>query len=199
MQPDKNEYPNVYIHPTAIVESGSSIGIGCKFWHFNHIMPQVIIGENCQFGQNIFIASHTKIGKNVKVQNNVSIYEGLEISDDVFIGPSVVFTNIKNPRSFINRKNQYKKTLINTGVTIGANATIICGIEIGEYAFIGAGALVSKNVKPYSLVVGNPSKHIGWVSKYGHRLEFNSEGLAICPESKERYVINEAGDGIKQI
>lgn len=185
------ENKNIYIHPTAIIDDGASIGDGTKIWHFSHIMPNCTIGDNCNIGQNVVISPKVILGKNVKVQNNVSIYTGVICDDDVFLGPSMVFTNVINPRSAVNRQNQYLQTHVGKGATIGANATIVCGHDIGEYAFIGAGAVVTKYVEPYALVVGNPSKQIGWMSEYGHRLEFNEEGIAICPESNESYVLKD--------
>ena len=180
-----------FAHETAVIDQDCQIGQGTKIWHFSHIMPNCMIGEECNIGQNVVVSPDVILGKNVKVQNNVSIYTGVVCEDDVFLGPSMVFTNIKNPRSAIIRKEQYAKTLIKKGASIGANSTIICGIEIGEYALIGAGAVVTKDIEPYALVVGNPSKQIGWVSEYGHRLNFNSEGLAQCPESNDGYKLIE--------
>lgn len=174
-------------HATAVIDEGCKIGKGAKIWHFSHIMPNCVIGENCNIGQNVVISPEVVLGKNVKVQNNVSIYTGVTCADDVFLGPSMVFTNVINPRSAVNRKSQYAKTHVGKGATIGANATIVCGHDIGEYAFIGAGAVVTKTVPAYALVVGNPAKQIGWMSEYGHRLEFDKEGIATCPESKEKY------------
>ena len=182
---------NIFIHPTAIIDEGASIGNGTKIWHFSHIMPDCTIGDNCNIGQNVVISPKVILGKNVKVQNNVSIYTGVICDDDVFLGPSMVFTNVINPRSAVNRQSQYLQTHVGKGATIGANATIVCGHDIGEYAFIGAGAVITKYVKPYALVVGNPAKQIGWMSEYGHRLEFNEEGIAICPESNEGYVLKD--------
>lgn len=176
-----------FSHETAIIDEGCKIGKGSKIWHFSHIMPNCILGENCNIGQNVVISPEVVLGKNVKVQNNVSIYTGVTCADDVFLGPSMVFTNVINPRSAVNRKNEYAKTHVGKGATIGANATIVCGHDIGEYAFIGAGAVVTKNIQPYSLWVGNPAKQMGWVSEYGHRLQFDKEGIAICIESKEKY------------
>jgi len=178
---------NYYAHPPAVVDEGSEIGTGTKIWHFSHIMPHCKIGENCNIGQNVVISPDVTLGKNVKVQNNVSIYTGVTCEDDVFLGPSMVFTNVINPRSAVNRKNQYLKTLVKRGATIGANSTIVCGIEIGKFAFIGAGAVVTKSVPDYSLVIGNPARQRGWMSEYGHKLLFDKEGIAICPESKEEY------------
>lgn len=176
-----------FAHETAIIESGSVIGNGTKIWHFTHVMADCIIGEGCNLGQNVVISPGVKLGNNVKVQNNVSIYTGVICEDDVFLGPSMVFTNVINPRSSIARKDQYKPTLVDKGATIGANATIICGIRIGRYAFVGAGAVVTRDVAPFALVVGNPARHSGWMSEYGHRLSFDPEGIAVCPESKEKY------------
>jgi UDP-2-acetamido-3-amino-2,3-dideoxy-glucuronate N-acetyltransferase len=176
-----------FAHPTAIIDSGAKIGKGTKIWHFSHVMPDCVIGENCNIGQNVVISPDVVLGNNVKVQNNISIYTGVICEDDVFLGPSMVFTNITNPRSAIIRKHQYAKTLVKKGASIGANSTIVCGHTIGEYAFIGAGAVVTKDVKPYALIVGNPGKQVGWMSEYGHRLQFDDKGIAICPESNERY------------
>jgi UDP-2-acetamido-3-amino-2,3-dideoxy-glucuronate N-acetyltransferase len=178
-----------FAHETAIIDLDSQIGIGTKIWHFSHIMPNCYIGQNCNIGQNVVVSSGVVLGENVKVQNNVSIYTGVVCEDDVFLGPSMVFTNVINPRSAIIRKNQYLKTLVKKGASIGANATIVCGNDIGKYAFVGAGAVVTKEVKDYALVVGNPSKQIGWVSEYGHRLEF-VKGLATCSESNQQYAID---------
>lgn len=180
-----------FSHPTAVIDEGCEIGEGVKIWHFSHIMPGCKIGDGCNIGQNVVISPNVVLGKNVKVQNNVSIYEGVICEDDVFLGPSMVFTNVINPRSAIVRKHQYAKTLVKKGATIGANATIICGNEIGEYAFIGAGAVITKPVPPYALVVGNPAKQIGWMSEYGHRLNFNKEGIAECEESEEKYELKD--------
>ena len=176
-----------FAHETAVIDSNCTIGKGTKIWHFSHIMRHCIIGEECNIGQNVVVSPEVILGRNVKVQNNVSIYTGVICEDDVFLGPSMVFTNVMNPRSAIIRKNEYKKTLVKKGASIGANATIICGNNIGEYSFIGAGAVVTKEVLPYALVVGNPSKQIGWVSEYGHRLHFDENGFATCKESKEKY------------
>jgi len=176
-----------FAHETAVIDEGCEIGHGTKIWHFTHIMTNSKIGENCNIGQNVVVSPDVILGKNVKVQNNVSIYTGVICQDDVFLGPSMVFTNVINPRSAVNRKSEYLKTLVKKGATIGANATIVCGHDIGRFAFIGAGAVVTKEVPDYALVVGNPAHHIGWMSEYGHRLDFNAEGIAICPESKEKY------------
>ena len=175
------------VHPSAIVDEGCKIGKGTKIWHFSHIMPNCVIGENCNIGQNVVISPDVVLGRNVKVQNNVSIYTGVTCADDVFLGPSMVFTNVTNPRSAVNRKSQYAKTHVGKGASIGANATIVCGHDIGDFAFIGAGAVVTKNVPAYSLWVGNPAKQIGWMSEYGHKLQFDEKGIAVCPESKEEY------------
>ncbi len=174
-------------HETAVIDANCDIGNGTKIWHFSHIMPNCRIGANCNIGQNVVISPEVVLGTNVKVQNNVSIYTGVICEDDVFLGPSMVFTNVVNPRSAVNRKNQYLKTVVKKGASIGANATIVCGNTIGEYALIGAGAVVVKEILPYALVVGNPSKQIGWVSEFGHRLTFNEEGMARCSESNEVY------------
>ena len=176
-----------FVHETAVIDEGSKIGKGSKIWHFSHIMTGAEIGENCNIGQNVVVSPGVKLGKNVKVQNNVSIYTGVICEDDVFLGPSMVFTNIINPRSAVIRKDQYVKTLVEKGASIGANSTIICGNKIGKYSFIGAGAVVTKDVKPYALVVGNPARQTGWMSEFGHKLSFDSSGIATCPESAERY------------
>lgn len=180
---------NYYAHPTAIVDEGCEIGDGTKIWHFSHIMPNCRLGENCNIGQNVVISPDVILGKNVKVQNNVSIYTGVTCDDDVFLGPSMVFTNVINPRSAVNRKSEYLKTHVGKGASIGANATIVCGHNIGAFAFIGAGAVVTKEVLPYSLVVGNPARQKGWMSEYGHKLNFDKTGSALCPESGEKYHI----------
>jgi UDP-2-acetamido-3-amino-2,3-dideoxy-glucuronate N-acetyltransferase len=178
-----------FVHPTAVVDDGCEIGAGTKIWHFSHIMSGCKIGDNCNIGQNVVISPEVIIGKNVKVQNNVSLYTGVTCGDDVFLGPSCVFTNVTNPRSAINRRGHYVKTHIGRGASIGANATIVCGHNIGEFAFIGAGAVVTKPVLPYALVVGNPAKQIGWISEFGHRLNFINN-IAICSESEERYELS---------
>lgn len=183
--------PSFFAHPTAVIDENCFIEAGTKIWHFSHIMPNCEIGERCNIGQNCVISSGVKLGSNVKIQNNVSVYSGVECEDDVFLGPSMVFTNILNPRSAIVRKDQYLKTLVKKGASIGANATVLCGIEIGEYALIGAGAVVTKSVKPYALVVGNPAKQSGWVSEYGHKLTFDQLGLAVCPEEKSVYELKD--------
>ena len=176
-----------FVHETAVIDKNAVIGKGTKIWHFSHVMSDCIIGEHCNLGQNVVVSPGVKLGNNVKVQNNVSIYTGVICEEDVFLGPSMVFTNVINPRSAIARKDQYKTTLVEKGASIVANATILCGIRIGSYAFIGAGAVVTKDVKPYELVVGNPARHSGWMSEFGHRLEFDQAGIAECPESKEKY------------
>jgi UDP-2-acetamido-3-amino-2,3-dideoxy-glucuronate N-acetyltransferase len=176
-----------FVHESAVVDEGCTIEKGVKIWHFCHIMPKCIIGEESNIGQNCVIFPNVVLGKNVKVQNNVSIYEGVTCDDDVFLGPSMVFTNVINPRSGVNRRGQYSKTHVGKGASIGANATIVCGHDIGDFAFIGAGAVVTKTVPDYALVVGNPAKQIGWMSEYGHRLTFNADGHAICPESSQEY------------
>jgi len=178
---------NFFAHETAVIDANCSIGNGTKIWHFSHIMPNSTIGERCNIGQNVVVSPNVVLGNNVKVQNNVSIYTGVICEDDVFLGPSMVFTNVINPRSAVIRKNEYKQTIVKKGASIGANATIICGNNIGEYAMIGAGSVVTKEVTAYALVVGNPSKQIGWVSEYGHRLEFDEKGTATCPESNQKY------------
>ncbi len=180
-----------FAHETAVIDEGCKIGKGTKIWHFSHIMPRSEIGENCNLGQNVVISPDVRLGNNVKVQNNVSVYTGVICEDDVFLGPSMVFTNVINPRSAIIRRDQYMKTLVEKGASIGANATIICGNTIGRYSFVGAGAVVTGEVKPYALVLGNPARQKGWISEFGHRLNFNEEGIAICPESNERYRLEE--------
>jgi UDP-2-acetamido-3-amino-2,3-dideoxy-glucuronate N-acetyltransferase len=180
-----------FAHPTAVIDDGCRIGEGTKIWHFSHIMPGCSIGERCNIGQNVVVSPDVVLGNNVKVQNNVSIYTGVVCADDVFLGPSMVFTNVINPRSAVIRKEQYRMTLVKKGASIGANATIVCGNEIGEYALIGAGAVITKPVSPYALVAGNPARQIGWVSEYGHRLNFDEQGLAICPETQQQYQLRE--------
>lgn len=182
---------NYYAHPTAVIDDGCFIGAGTKIWHFTHIMPGCEIGEGCNIGQNVVVSTKVKLGKNVRVQNNVSIYEGVICEDDVFLGPSMVFTNVMNPRSAVSRKSEYRQTFVRNGASIGANATIICGNEIGEFSFIGAGAVVTKPVPPYALVIGNPSRQVGWMSEFGHRLNFNCDGIAVCPESGEVYKLKD--------
>jgi UDP-2-acetamido-3-amino-2,3-dideoxy-glucuronate N-acetyltransferase len=183
------ESKKYFAHPSSIIDEDALIGDNTKIWHFTHIMSACKIGKNCNIGQNVVISPHVILGNNVKVQNNVSVYTGVICADDVFLGPSCVFTNVINPRSAIIRKNEYKQTIVSKGATIGANATIVCGHNIGAYALIGAGAVVTKHVAPYALVVGNPARQIGWVSEYGQRLEFNSDGIAICTESKQKYIL----------
>ena len=178
---------NFFAHEKAVVDDGCEIGEGTKIWHFSHIMPNCVIGERCNIGQNVVISPDVILGNNVKIQNNVSIYTGVICEDDVFLGPSMVFTNVINPRSAVNRKDQYLKTIVKKGASIGANATIVCGNNIGEYSFIGAGAVVTKEIPNFALVVGNPSKQIGWVSEYGHRLTFDANGKATCQESNQEY------------
>ncbi|TNE55468.1 MAG: N-acetyltransferase [Bacteroidetes bacterium] len=180
-----------FAHETAVIDPGCQIGTGTKIWHFSHIMPNCTIGESCNIGQNVVISPEVVLGRNVKVQNNVSIYTGVICEDDVFLGPSMVFTNVINPRSAVNRKSEYARTVVKQGASIGANATIVCGHDIGRYAFVGAGAVVTKNVPDYALVVGNPAKQMGWMSAHGHRLEFDHEGLAVCQESGEKYQLSE--------
>lgn len=179
--------PEYFAHETAVIDQPCKIGEGTKIWHFSHIMKNCELGENCNIGQNVVVSPEVKLGNNVKVQNNVSIYTGVICEDDVFLGPSMVFTNIVNPRSAVVRRGDYVRTVVKKGASIGANATIVCGHDIGEYAFIGAGAVVTKEVAPYALVIGNPARHVGWMSEYGHRLKFDEEGLAVCPESGEKY------------
>ena len=179
-----------YAHETAVIDPGCEIGEGTRIWHFTHIMRGCKIGENCNLGQNVVVSSDVVLGRNVKVQNNVSIYTGVICEDDVFLGPSMVFTNVTNPRSQVNRRVHYQTTLVRRGATIGANATIVCGITLGEFCFIGAGAVVTKDVPPYALVVGNPAGQMGWMSEYGHRLHFDEAGMAVCPESGEKYMLD---------
>jgi len=178
---------NYFSHPTAIIDEGAAIGSGVKIWHFSHIMPGAKVGDNCNLGQNVYVGSGVTLGSNVKVQNNVSLYDGVTCEDDVFIGPSAVFTNVINPRSALNRKSEYRKTIVRRGASIGANATIVCGYNIGEFAFIGAGAVVTKDVKAYALVLGNPAKQVGWVSEHGSTLIFDKDNNSICKESGQQY------------
>ncbi len=185
------EQKTYYAHDTAIVDEGCQIAEGTKIWHFSHIMPNCVIGKNCNIGQNVVISPEVVLGNNVKIQNNVSIYTGVMCEDDVFLGPSMVFTNVINPRSAVNRKNQYAKTIVKRGASIGANATIVCGHDIGEFAFIGAGAVVTKNVPAYALVVGNPARQTGWMSEFGHKLSFDKDGFAVCEESQEKYELKD--------
>lgn len=186
-----------FAHETAVIDEGCEIGKGTKIWHFSHIMSKCKLGEKCNIGQNVVVSPEVILGNNVKVQNNVSIYTGVICKDDVFLGPSMVFTNITNPRSAVVRKDQYEKTIVGKGASIGANATIVCGNNIGEFAFIGAGAVITKEVKSFALVVGNPAKQIGWMSEYGHRLMFDEKGEAICQESKEKYKLD--GDEVRKL
>lgn len=182
-----------FVHETALVDEPAQIGKGSKIWHFCHVMSDTVLGEGCILGQNVFVAGGVKLGNNVKVQNNVSIYAGVVCEDDVFLGPSMVFTNVKNPRSAVVRRGQYDETYLEQGASVGANATIVCGVRLGKYSFVGAGSVVTKNVPPYALIVGNPARQVGWMSEYGHRLEFDGEDLALCPESGQKYKRSEAG------
>jgi UDP-2-acetamido-3-amino-2,3-dideoxy-glucuronate N-acetyltransferase len=185
-----------FAHPTAVIDDNVQIGKNTKIWHFSHIMSHCVIGEDCNIGQNVVVSPQVVLGRNVKIQNNVSVYTGVICEDDVFLGPSMVFTNVINPRSHVSRKDEYRQTKVCKGASIGANATIVCGNEIGQYALIGAGSVITKPVKPYALVVGNPARQIGWVSEYGHRLNFDERGVAICPETKQKYKL-ENGNVIK--
>jgi UDP-2-acetamido-3-amino-2,3-dideoxy-glucuronate N-acetyltransferase len=180
-----------FAHPTAVIDEDCSIGSGTKIWHFSHVMTGSELGEGCNLGQNVVVSPGVKLGKNVKVQNNVSIYTGVTCEDDVFLGPSMVFTNVVNPRSQINRRGHYLRTIVKRGASIGANATIVCGHDIGEFAFVGAGSVVTKDIPAYALVVGNPARQIGWMSEFGHRLEFDADGMATCPESGETYLFRD--------
>lgn len=191
------ETKNYFAHPTAVIDEGCEIGEGTKIWHFSHIMSNCKLGKNCNLGQNVVISPDVVLGSNVKAQNNISIYTGVTCDDDVFLGPSMVFTNVINPRSAVNRKSEYAKTHVGKGASIGANATIVCGHDIGKYAFIGAGAVVTKHVPDYALVVGNPSRQIGWMSEYGHRLEFDKDGSATCKESGQKYKLE--NNAVKRI
>lgn len=191
------ETTGYFAHPTAVVDDGCSIGSGTKIWHFSHIMPGCNIGNNCNIGQNVVVSPDVVLGNNVKVQNNVSLYTGVVCDDDVFLGPSCVFTNVINPRSAVNRRNQYALTRVGKGASIGANATIVCGNDIGEYAFIGAGAVVTKEVPAFALIIGNPGRQAGWMSEFGHKLSFDSNGLATCPESLQQYELG--ANGVKRI
>lgn len=184
----ENEF---FAHETAVIDEGCRIGKGTKIWHFSHVMSDSIIGEGCNIGQNVVISPQVVLGNNVKVQNNVSIYTGVICEDDVFLGPSMVFTNVINPRSAVNRKNEYMTTLVKKGATIGANSTIVCGITLGNFCFIGAGAVVTKNVPDYALVIGNPGRQTGWMSEFGQKLQFGKDNIAICPESKQKYILKE--------
>ena len=180
-----------FAHETAVIDEGAQIGAGTSIWHFSHVMSSAVLGEGCKLGQNVFVASGVVLGRNVKVQNNVSIYEGVFCEDDVFLGPSMVFTNVINPRSAVVRQGQYQRTRVGKGATIGANATIVCGNDIGPYAFIGAGAVVTRSVPAYALLAGNPARQIGWMSEFGHRLSFDDNGQAACPESGEQYELKD--------
>lgn len=182
---------NYFAHETAVIDEGCVIGAGSRIWHFSHLMSGCELGENCNLGQNVVVSPGVKLGKNVKVQNNVSIYTGVICEDDVFLGPSMVFTNVVNPRSAVVRRGSYSETIVRKGASIGANATIVCGHDIGEFAFIGAGAVVTRTVPAYALVVGNPARQVGWMSEFGHRLSFDAQGFAICPESNEKYQLSE--------
>lgn len=181
---------NYYVHPSSVIDEGCQIGEGTKIWHFCHVMSKAVVGKNCSLGQNVMVAANVILGNNVKVQNNVSIYEGVICEDDVFLGPGVVLTNVVNPRSAVSRKKEYQTTLIKRGATIGANATIICGNTINEFAFVGAGAVITKDVPAYALIVGNPGRQIGWMSEHGHKLKFDKNNISVCTESKQRYIIN---------
>lgn len=183
------ESQDFFVHPSAVIDEGAEIGAGSKIWHFTHIMPGAVIGAGCNIGQNVVVSPGVVLGQNVKVQNNVSLYTGVMCEDDVFLGPSCVFTNVTNPRSAVNRRDQYAETRVGRGASIGANATIVCGHNIGAFAFIGAGAVVTKEVPPYALVVGNPARQMGWMSEYGYRLDFDANGHAVCPESGAEYVL----------
>ena len=182
---------NVYIHQTAVVDEGAEVGAGTKIWHFSHLMPGCRIGEGCIIGQNVFVDNNVRVGNRVKVQNNVSLYNGVVVEDEVFLGPSCVFTNVLNPRAFVERKNEFRQTIVRRGATVGANATVVCGIIIGEYALIGAGSVVTKDVKPYALIYGNPAVQQGWISRMGYSLQFNEAGEAICPGNGEQYVLRQ--------
>lgn len=185
--PKNQMHRNYFVHETAVIDDKCIIGEGVKIWHFSHVMSGAVIGKNCNIGQNVVISPQVEIGENVKIQNNVSVYTGVICEDDVFLGPSMVFTNVINPRSFVNRKSEFRPTIVRKGASIGANATVVCGVEIGRYAMIGAGTVVTKDVKPYALVVGNPARQIGWVSEYGNRLEFDETGRAVCQETGVSY------------
>ena len=186
---ESNAIPTAFIHPSAIVDEGAMIGEGTKIWHFSHVMSTAKLGVNCNVGQNVFVGSNVNIGSGVKIQNNVSIYSGVEIEDDCFLGPSMVFTNVTNPRSHVERKEEYKLTKVRKGCSIGANATILCGVTLGEYSFVGAGTVVTKDVSDYAVVVGNPAKQIGWMSAFGEKLNFDKNGEAICESSGEKYCL----------
>ncbi|MBD2713606.1 N-acetyltransferase [Microvirga sp. STR05] len=183
--------PAYFAHPTAVLDDGCRVGAGCRIWHFSHLSPGSELGEGCSLGQNVFVADGVRLGRNVKVQNNVSLYTGVECHDDVFIGPSAVFTNVLNPRAAVVRRHEYRKTIVERGVSIGANATVVCGVRLGEYAFVGAGSVVTKDLPPYALAYGNPARQRGWMSTHGHRLAFDAAGHATCPESGEQYRLTE--------
>ena len=183
----------LYVHPSAVVDAGAKLGAGCRIWHFSHVSAGAELGENCSLGQNVFVADGVRLGRGCKVQNNVSLYTGVECADFVFLGPSVVFTNVINPRAAVPRRGQYRSTRVGTGASIGANATVLCGVTLGDYAFVGAGAVVTKDVPPYALVVGAPARRVGWMSRAGHRLRFDAAGQASCPESGERYALRAGG------
>ena len=182
---------NYFAHETAVLDEGCQIGDGTRIWHFTHVMPEAVIGRDCILGQNVMVANHVTLGNHVKVQNNVSVYEGVTCEDEVFLGPSVVFTNVINPRAFIERKHEFRPTLIRKGASIGANATVVCGHTIGRYALVGAGAVVTHDVPDYAMVTGNPARQAGWVSESGCRLEFDADGMAVCPESGQRYQLSD--------
>lgn len=194
---DEQNASDFFCHPSAIIDKGASIGSHTKVWHFSHVMGSAIIGASCVLGQNVFVGSNVRLGNNVKVQNNVSIYEGVICEDDVFLGPSMVFTNVINPRSAVNRKHAFRQTIVKKGATIGANSTIICGVNLGQYCFIGAGSVVTKDIKPYALMVGNPAKQIGWMSEHGCRLFFDKSSKAICKDTGDNYILFE-GNVIKK-
>jgi UDP-2-acetamido-3-amino-2,3-dideoxy-glucuronate N-acetyltransferase len=181
------EVPEYFVHPSSYIDQPTVIGKGCKIWHFSHVMKDAVLGENCNLGQNVLVSSGVRLGNNVKIQNNVSLYTGVICEDDVFLGPSMVFTNVINPRSGVVRRDEYRETYLEKGVSVGANATLVCGIRLGKYAFVGAGAVVIRNVPAYALVVGNPARQVGWMSEFGHRLQFDADGLATCEESGQQY------------
>lgn len=187
----ENNQPSFFVHPSAVVDNGAIIGEGSSIWHFTHVMSDTKMGKGCSLGQNVFIAGGVELGNNVKIQNNVSVYKGVTCEDDVFLGPSMVFTNVINPRSAVNRRSEYAATIVRQGVSIGANATIVCGVELGKYCFIGAGTVVTKDIPAYALVVGNPARQLGWVGEYGHRLDFSAGGIATCSESGQEYTLQD--------
>jgi UDP-2-acetamido-3-amino-2,3-dideoxy-glucuronate N-acetyltransferase len=188
-----------FIHPTAVIDAGAAVGPGSRIWHFSHLMPSCRVGANCNIGQNVYIDNGVTIGNGVKIQNNVSVYKGVVVEDEVFLGPSMVFTNVINPRSFIERKHEFRSTLVRRGATIGANATIVCGVEIGRYALVGAGSVVTKNIKDFALVYGNPARQQGWVSRAGHQLAFNEQGKAVCPATGESYLLEQNGATVRAL